>query len=30
MIWFGWNKTSKDPYHPNRKEEIKAQQLLQE
>ena len=30
MIWFGWYKTSKDPYHPNRKEEIKAQQLLQE
>jgi len=30
MIWFGWNKTSKDPYHSNRKDEIVAQQLLQE
>ena len=30
MIWFGWNKTSNDPYHSNRKVEIVAQQLLQE
>ena len=30
MIWFGWNKTSNDPYHSNRKGEIVAQQLLQE
>lgn len=30
MIWFGWNKTSNDPYHPNRKGEVVAQQLLQE
>jgi len=30
MIWFGWNKTSKDPYHSNRKSEIVAQNLLQE
>ena len=30
MIWFGWNKTSNDPYHSNRKDEIVAQNLLQE
>ena len=30
MIWFGWNKTSNDPYHSNRKGEIVAQQFLQE
>jgi len=30
LIWFGWNKTSKDPYHSNRKGEIVAQQFLQE
>jgi len=30
MIWFGWNKTSNDPYHNNRKGDIVAQQLLQE
>jgi len=30
MIWFGWNKSSIDPYHPSRKAEIVAQQLLQE
>jgi hypothetical protein len=30
MIWFGWNKTSNDPYHSKRKSEIVAQQLLQE
>ena len=30
LIWFGWNKTSNDPYHSNRKDEITAQQFLQE
>jgi hypothetical protein len=30
LIWFGWNKTSNDPYHSNRKGEITAQQFLQE
>jgi len=30
LIWFGWNKTAVDPYHPTRKGVISAQQLLQE
>ena len=30
LIWFGWNKTAKDPYHSNNKDEITAQQFLQE
>ena len=30
LIWFGWNKTANDPYHSNKKDEITAQQFLQE
>lgn len=30
LIWFGWNKTAADPYHPSRKGEMTAQELMQE
>ncbi len=30
LVWFGWNKIAKDPYHSNKKDEIAAQQFLQE
>lgn len=28
--WFGFTKTTRDPYHPNQKEVVLAQQVLQE